>query len=55
MPSAAKPSEFHGRVAKDIMAFFRPDRILSSPSRAAMVKDGACMGLSELCANSGLP
>ena len=27
-------------------AFFHPDRTLPSPSRAAAVKDGACMGLS---------
>src|SRR5438874_7166728 len=27
-------------------AFFRPDRILPSPSRTVTVKDGACMGLS---------
>src|SRR6266498_1101144 len=27
-------------------AFFRPDRILPSPSRTATVKDGACTGVS---------
>src|SRR4029077_18911146 len=30
-------------------AFFRPDRILSSPSRTATVKDGACSAPPKAC------
>src|ERR1700680_4314337 len=37
---------FHSFVRPAPRGFFRPDRIFPSPSRAAAVKDGACMGLS---------
>src|SRR6202795_5084154 len=37
---------FHSFVRPAPRAFFRPDRTFPSPSRAASVKDGACMGLS---------
>ena len=40
-----RPLSFHSFVRPAPQAFFRPDRIFASPSRAAAVKDGACMGL----------
>ena len=36
------PLSFHSFVRPAPRAFFRPDRIFPSPSRAAAVKDGAC-------------
>src|SRR6478752_3127991 len=39
----------HSFVRPAPRAFFRPDHILTSPSRAAMVKDGACAAPPKAC------
>jgi hypothetical protein len=38
---------FHSFVRPAPQAFFRPDRIFASPSRAAAVKDGASFSAAE--------
>src|SRR5277367_5556510 len=41
------PLSFHSFVRPAPRAFFRPDRIFPSPSRAAAVKDGAFLSAAE--------
>jgi hypothetical protein len=41
------PLSFHSFVHPRRRAFFRPDRIFPSPSRAAAVKDGAFFSAAE--------
>ena len=42
-----RPLSFHSFVRPAPQAFFRPDRIFASPSRAAAVKDGASFSAAE--------
>jgi hypothetical protein len=43
------PLSFHSFVRPAPRAFFRPDRIFPSPSRAAAVKDGASLAPPKAC------
>src|SRR6476620_396523 len=44
-----RPLSFHSFVRPAPQAFFRPDRIFASPSRAAAVKDGASLAPPKAC------
>jgi hypothetical protein len=44
-----RPLSFHSFVRPAPRAFFRPDRIFPSPSRAAAVKDGASSAPPKAC------
>jgi len=44
-----RPLSFHSFVRPAPRAFFRPDRIFASPSRAAAVKDGASSAPPKAC------
>src|SRR5258705_6184189 len=44
-----RPLSFHSFVRPAPQAFFRPDRIFASPSRAAAVKDGASLSPPKAC------
>src|SRR5258705_9202965 len=44
-----RPLSFHSFVRPAPQAFFRPDRIFASPSRAAAVKDGASSAPPKAC------
>jgi hypothetical protein len=44
-----RPLSFHSFVRPAPQAFFRPDRVFTSPSRAAAVKDGASSAPPKAC------
>jgi hypothetical protein len=47
--SSRAASTFHSFVRAALQAFFRPDRMFPSPSRAVAVKDGASSAPPKAC------